>query len=320
VSPKNPVWEIARPDSGRRTNLREQIAEWIAAPEFRALARAFGATPPKTDAKSLLAWYDTFSAEHWDFRRGRERNQADEPTLNRSQLETTMTAAEATGMVDSQPPSRGEYDYCLILGGLIRACLTRPRFAAQLATQQVALRKIVALGGFRPLRGDELEFADRLQVQATNEFEAMDAGLRRAFGVLDEPSVESGDDSQGNWDWRVHAYLRPHCEVIAAPSSEPDARRANSSDTFAWWAAREGDVNGARILLVTNPIYVPYQGAAATQMLALRHGAQVETIGISAEAADLGVDTQSFQPFHYLQEIRSAVRGMHSLYLASFEL
>jgi hypothetical protein len=101
--------------------------------------------------------------------------------------------------------------------------------------------------------------------------------------------------------------------VIAAPSSAPEERRANSVDTYHWWAEKVGGLAGRRLLLVTNPIYVPYQGAGAIEVFGLRHGASIETVGVSRGAADLGAQTQTFLPSNYLQEIRSAIRGYRNL-------
>jgi hypothetical protein len=131
----------------------------------------------------------------------------------------------------------------------------------------------------------------------------MVAGMELAFGPLGEPDVASGDG------WCEYRWGR--LSVLAAPSSDP-GRRANSADTYRFWAAeRSGGATSA--LVVTTPIYVPYQGAAAVEVLGLECGLAVETVGTSAAASDLGEYTQPFLPAHHLQELRSAIRGMLSL-------
>jgi hypothetical protein len=272
--------------------------------------------PPPGDLALLLAWYDGFSADHWDFRRGQERNLAQMPDLTNAQTAAIMALAEEAGMVSARPPRRPSYDHCLILGGLVRACVTRPKYASNLLSEGVRFGTITARGGFRPLGGNEESLATELGVEGGNEFDAMDAGLRRAFRIEERPDVISGDGSRANDDWRVHRYLGGRYEVIAAPSTEPKSRRANSGDTFDWWAGRTPNLDGAHVLLITNPIYVPYQGAAATQSLAIPYNLDVETVGISVEAADLGESTQSFTAGNYLQETRSAIRGISALYRA----
>lgn len=308
-----PEWDVDYPESQRSSLLSRRIDGWIRSPALANLAEEFGGIPPHGETSQLLAWFDDFSGEVWDFRRGRERNLAAIPTLSEDQRGATLTAATELGLVASPGPSRAAYDHCLILGGLVRACITRPRYAALLASSGVSFGNVVALGGFRPLGGDEVQLAERLEVPATNEFAAMDFGLRKAFAINEEPQVQLGDGSGGNHDWRVHEYRESRCQVVAAPSSAPESRRANSADTFVWWARRTAALGGSHILLITNPIYVPYQGAAATQILAMKFNVQVETVGISGEAADMGRETQAFEASNYLQEIRSGIRGMRSL-------
>ena len=312
-----PEWDVGLPDCQRSILLRQRIDGWIRSPELAILAKAFGGTPPDTQTSMLLAWFDEFSGEVWDYRRGRERNLAAAPPISDEQREATLTAATELGLVATPGPSRKAYDHCLILGGLVRACVTRPRYAALLANSGVSFNRVVALGGFRQFGGDEIELAARLDVQANNEFAAMDIGVRRAFGIREEPQVQLGDGSGGNHDWRVHEYPNMRCQVIAAPSAVPETRRANSADTFVWWAHRTPTLRGSHILLITNPIYVPYQGAAATEILAMRFNVQVETVGVSQAAADLRGDTQTFEASNYLQEIRSGIRGMRSLFEAA---
>ena len=315
---KLPEWRVDLPEVQRRASLREDIDRWIRSPELASLAATFGATAPALATEDLLAWYDQRSLELWDYRAGKERNLAETPNLSLRETDAALEAATALGLSEARKPSRGSYDFTLILGGLVRACVTRPRYARELANTGTSLGCVVALGGFRPLGGDEIALADQLDIHASNEFGAMDAGVRRSFDILGDPNITVGDGSEGNSDWRVHDYSQPRCSVVAAPSSDPQVRRANSGDTFIWWGNRTPNLLGAHVLLITNPIYVPYQGAAATQLLAKRFGIQVETVGISREAAGLGSDTQSFTAANYLQEIRSGIRGMQALYLESF--
>ena len=99
--------------------------------------------------------------------------------------------------------------------------------------------------------------------------------------------------------------------VLATPSSEGN-RRANTADTLRFWARRHAASTGS-VLLVTTPVYVPYQNAVAVEVLGLEQGLSVETVAVSAAASDLGADTQIFAASHKLQELRSAIHGMRDL-------
>ncbi|HEY3904721.1 MAG TPA: hypothetical protein VGM14_12500 [Streptosporangiaceae bacterium] len=313
---QSPQWDTDLELPERCAHLLGGLEAWIKSPTLRELSSGWdNELPSNMTATELFDWYDEFSARHWDRRGGRERNEASSAELTPVQAETAVEAAEVLGLVGPCRPKRSEYDFMLILGGLIRGCMTRPRYARELVHSGIKVRSITALGGFRPLRGDELALAEAMNVTARNEFQAMIAGLKGAFPDLGQERIETsvvGEES--NSDWAIASFDDGDQTVIAAPSREPTERRANTADTFAWWAGRVSEARGKHVLLITNPIYVPYQSAVAIENLGIPFDVTVEMAGISASAADLGADTQPFGPSNYLQEIRSAIRGYRSLY------
>jgi hypothetical protein len=211
-----------------------------------------------------------------------------------------------------------DYDYVLILGGLVRACFARPLHAANLIRDRVITAgEVCALGGYRELGGNELDLAAEVgHPGLTDEFEAMDAGVRAAFG-LKEPVTESGKHSEVmGASWRLREYedsggLR--IKVIAAPSTEPGVRRANTADTYEWFATTSSQLRGGeRILIVTSDIYVPFQHADALRMLSLPHSAEVDAVGIQPGDVDIKL-AQAFETHNYLQELRSTIRALRAL-------
>ena len=317
-----PTWDTELPEEQRAGCLAGALERWINSPPLSELPAYWGERAPNTDAASLFRWYSQFSAKYWDFRAGQERDQASQPALSDIQVEAALEGAEALGLRGSRQPLRRSYDVVLVLGGLIRACITRPRFAAELVDQGLRTSSVVALGGFRRLSKEEREIGAALGIDVDDEFGAMLVGLTNAFDVRRGPQVDhSPGAGTGNADWRVATLQgEPNLSVVAAPSREPDARRANTADTLDWWTMRVGGVQERKILVVTSSIYVPYQGAAAIQELGLRRGASVETVGTSQAAANLGDQTQQYAPSNYLQEIRSAILGYAGLYQAVQEV
>ncbi|MGB3409929.1 MAG: hypothetical protein WBA45_01925 [Microthrixaceae bacterium] len=313
-----PRWKHHASRADALEALQFDLAGWISSEALATLGEAWEpeGRPDATDVPLLFDWYDSLSAKHWDFRRGAERNLATTADLSPDLEQRVYEAATALGLRTARPPSGRKYDATLILGGLVRACIIRPRYAAQLAENGLELGEVISLGGFRNLAGDELELARSLDVAADDEFGAMCEGVARAFKLRD-PTIADGSAEHvtGNHRWRVASFDDArNISVIAAPSSEPHIRRANSVDTYEWWAQRSGSLLGRRILLITTGIYVPYQGSGAIRTLALRHGAEVETIGVPDELTQLGPLTQEFRASHYLQELRSAIRGYHDLH------
>jgi len=321
----------ARPSGG---DPRPWIEAWVSAPELLAAIAAFGGEP--RGDRDLLAWLQYLEgfSDRWEFRHGNERNLVVDPNLTPEQDELAFTAADALGLRGLTEPAHTDYDAVVILGGLVRACFARPQHAARLlADGHVQTRRVIGLGGSRPLRGDEHELLDRLlgirkpprwwthpiawfRRRRRNEFKAMDTGLREAFGLQDEHAVEPEPrDLLANalkaTNYRDDRGLPVH--VVAAPPLDPSHDRANTAETYAWLAERPHIVKpGQRLLIVTTAIYAPYQHADALRMFALPHGFEIDTIGMEPGE----VDPRLHQPFAghaYLQEIRSTFRSLRML-------
>ncbi|MDP9795163.1 hypothetical protein J2S43_003675 [Catenuloplanes nepalensis] len=109
---------------------------------------------------------------------------------------------------------------------------------------------------------------------------------------------------------------RPAVHVLAAPSSEPEKRRARTPDTYEFWARRFGARPGDRILVVTSPIYVPFQHCDAIRMLGLPHGCAIDTVGFDPAHAVPPQPETATAPDRYLQETRSAILSMQRLFAA----
>jgi hypothetical protein len=71
-------------------------------------------------------------------------------------------------------------------------------------------------------------------------------------------------------------------------------------------------------LVITNTIYVPYQGAEALRMLGLPLGLEVEVVGVPTGLVDQRLQ-QTFGARHYLQELRSSIRAFRRLLEADAE-
>ena len=296
----------------RPGRLDDQIRGWIASAPMRALVTAYGERLPDAGVGDLLAWLDAFSGVHWDFRRhGRvERDQVRAPAFDAGRSELIIAAATALRLVEAvRPPSAG-YDHALVLGGLGWSCLQRAQYAAELVLSgAVRVPELTALGSFRELTDAERRLPGLRG--AAFEVDAMDAGLRAGFG-LTRPVRREG--VEGEWD--VRTYRRPglpEIHVLAAPSSEPGVRRANTPDTYEFWAERVRLRATDRILVVTSPIYVPFQHCDAIRILGLRHGCGIDTVGLDPAGATVPLAPGATGPDRYLQEIRSGILSMRRL-------
>jgi hypothetical protein len=305
------------------------VDNWIRSQAMRALVTAFdGDEKSVIDADGTLAErVETLYAfsERWQNRAaGQERNEAADLPLTPQQTEVVLAATAALGLNDCPPPRHTDYDHVVLLGGLVRACFNRPAYAAELCDAgRVRTDSIVALGGHRPFRSsadpaeDEFRLADRIgHPELTEEYQALDAGTRAAFR-LGEPEHVEGERAQDiGGTWGVRHYRRPGggtVRVAAAPSSDPAARRAHTGDTYAFLAERMEQLRpGARLLLVTTPIYAPSQHFTALHRLALPYRVQVETVGGDPAGRPEALH-QPFSATRYLAEVRTALRSLRGL-------
>lgn len=312
------------------------IARWVGSAPLRELVARFGGRWPAGDLATVLAGLDDFSAGQWDFRAGRERPEAREPDLDDATAAQVHAAASALGLVRPRPPAQLRYAHLVVLGGLAHACLRRVAYAAHLlhagpgaqlapagatgATGGVEVSgEVAVLGSYRPLSEVERRtLADAGVSGCDTEVDALDAAVRRSFGVS-VPEVDDGlDAGHPHHSWSSRTYRpagTPPVRVLAAPSSEPERRRAHTADTQRFWAEHAQLAPGDEVLLVTAPIYVPFQHCDALRTLAVPYGCEIETVGVDPTLPELvRLPEPTLTPGRYLQEIRSAIRSMRALY------
>ncbi|GIG85068.1 hypothetical protein [Plantactinospora endophytica] len=330
----------------RRDDLVAGLTGWVRSRPLRDLVAAFGdELPDRMGAGELLAWLDDFSARHWDFRRRHgavERDEVVESGLDPAVADLVRSAAEALGLTGPRPVPERRYDHLLVLGGLARSCLQRTGYAALLVgSGAVEVGEVSALGSFRPLRPLEL---DRLpvppddhhrqldggleplpvptddhyrQLDGGYEVDAMDVGVRVGFGCPApvEERRSAGDVTHRSWSVAVYRpAVGPVLRVLAAPSTEPETRRAHTSDTYHFWAAEVGPAAGDRVLVLTSQLYVPFQHCDAIRTLGLGYGCEVDTIGLDPSRLTGYGPAEPVGADRYLQEIRSAVRSIRNLF------
>jgi hypothetical protein len=299
--------------------VRQDVARWIAEEPVAQVLSAFGGGLPDGPVEGQLAYLEAFSTQHWEFRQGRERDFIENVRFPADVDATVLEAAELLGLRGTTKPERQAYDHVLVLGGLVRACLVRPRFAASLVAKGLKTATATALSAYRALSTGERELLEATApgFAADNEMQVMAEGMRQAFQVSGPPSATDGSEAdEGYATWTVQRWDAPDLavQVVVAPSPD-SARRANTADTYAFWADSVQHLSaGDTVLLVTSSIYVPFQGADAVRVLGLPRGVLVEAVGVEATGPEFGPLRQDFRAAHFLQEIRSAVRSARALY------
>lgn len=309
--------------------LLAEIAAWVRSEPLRALVERFGDGTPSGELADELDYLDDFTAENWNFRKTdaedpMERNEIDEDAIQGADEEFAIAAADALGLVRPRPPKYPRYDHLVVLGGLVRANLWRPEFAAHLLRQGVHADNIVGITAYRDLRANEKK-PDRDEFNLLQHFglprreyewQVMEDGLRRAFSLPEfTVALESSPDAGGGARFRVAKAESGGRAVslVVAPAID-GGPRATTADGYRYWAEQVGHVKpGDRVLAVTTCIYVPYQHAVAIQLLGLPFGCSIDTVGIDFGVVDDSPAPQEFRGAHYLLEVRSALRAYRQL-------
>jgi hypothetical protein len=216
-----PTWDQA---AGESETIR-QIDDWLGSEPVVALVQAFGGTLKTGPSAAYADSLREFAQSHWDFRKGQERDTARRQNFDGPTVEIVQSAAEALGLVDAIAPRKQQYDAFLVLGGLIRACITRPRYAADLMASGIHAKEVVGLSAFRQLSRLELELGQRLGLKVNDEFDAMTQGMRRALeSSVMEPPTTQGKDVPGapSRSWRMGG--RPSGAARLRSRSSPHQR------------------------------------------------------------------------------------------------
>lgn len=291
---------------------------------------------PNLGLRERLEWLEEFS-ETWDFRRkaresaastvagsqdaaGSSRWEISETGLGEEADAVVVVLADQLGLVSNVMPSRRDVDYLIVLGGARLSNLLRPQYAAELITDSVVRpREIILLGGSRSVMDSERDATDTYAPKAKTEFDLLTMGASRAFSFdpakREEEASEHTDLPNAQWRiWRFGAEGSPlgvSVTAIEAPSLEPESRRANTADSYAFFAERLAPAH-ASCLLVTSQIYVPYQHLEGVRSLAVPFSLELETVGfpVSWHAELQGMQS----PVNYLQETRSTILAARRLF------
>jgi hypothetical protein len=306
--------------------LDEALRRWVSSEPLRALADASGWDwPQERDTLELLDRLAELSAD-WDFRQNRERNFIEgAPAQVRGReipQDLAIGAGRALGLVDAVAVTGRKFSHLIVLSGLVSACVNRTHRANELLRGGLAADAVVVLGAHRPLGGKEPQQArDERLGNLSDEAEVIVAATQKAFElgpplVTEESNPRPDPDQVAAFHLARARYQWPSVEVVIAPSSEPETRRANTADQLRHWAEMAGVGSGHDVLILTTQIYVPYQHLETLRVLGLERGCGVYSCGVDA-ASSLLPRATSFAGRDYLQEIRSALRAAPGLLRAA---
>jgi hypothetical protein len=262
----------------------------------------------------------------WDFRKqggNVERNLigAEPAVVNGREVPETLitAAAQALGLVKAAPVPDEPFTALVVLSGLVRACVNRTRYAADLVQNGLHAKSVTVLGGHRALGGDEPALAAQQHLgHPFDEAEVVVAATRNAFGLGQPLSAAESVPALSSWEdmlWGESAhYDWGSVDVSIVPSSDPTSRRVNTVDQLRYWAQQRNIGSSDRVLLLTTQIYVPFQQLAGLRVLGIERGCQVYCCGVDPDNS--AMPGRVFGGRSYLQEIRSALLAARDLVAA----
>lgn len=309
-------------DPGDRDGYLRALACWIASDEIGWLIENIPAYPDKeTDPVLLtrpagLERDDPLTAiwrldemcdwrKHgtgWDTRTtvwsptlGRERPFVTESLASGSLADRVIAKATSLGMRTDAPPTAGEHDAFVALGGARMAPLMRTRLLAEHANPPP--RDIVLLGAPRSALEDfETPGVAEYAPGAQTEFDLMVAAGRSELRIAGKPTVEVGEAESVFDGWCWWRWNRPQAiHAVSAPTSTP-GRRADTGGSLAFVAggvdavlphnpAVAAAVDGiavrglelvdAKVVVSTSAIYL-FQGIEAVRVLGVERECEVE--------------------------------------------
>ena len=289
-----------------------QIEQWITTPKFVSLLHAYGYE--ETTNQSLQSRVESLIkfSDKWDFRamQGSARWEIAEQEMENDMKKLIFETATTQGLKGCVAPAKREYDYIFVLGGARMSCMFRMKYAKEICdTYNLSVKNIVGLAGMRPIMDSERNATDTYAPHAKTEFDLMRAAMNQVYGSVELQLKKEDVTSNLNESWAIEEYRFKDREIalLAAPSKEPEKRRANTADTFSFFMEEKQVKKGKTILLITSQIYVPYQQLEAVRILGMPYSHSIETVGFTNEWS-LGL--QGLQkPENYLQEMRSVLQS-----------
>ena len=307
-----------------RKKIEGEIKQWLVSPELAKIVESFGGKYPDVDDTKYLVNCLLEFSEKWDYRRKKlatdDRNgealrwAVNDGQIGEEQQKAVFDGINMLGLKNVSIPRFDFYDYILVLGGARMACLYRIKYAKELiAKMKQVPRAVVMLSGMRIVSDTERNMTDSYAPDALTEVDLMNAGAEQVFELSREYEEIKYMNPNMNKSWAIRTYLdleyKFQIQSVCGPSSNPELRRANSADTFTFFAEKQQIKPGSRMLMVTSQIYVPYQQMEAIRSLAIPNNIYVETVGFPTE---WNINQRGMMKTeNYLQEIRSTIQAIN---------
>lgn len=317
----------------RQDFIAQKIEDCISAPEFDQLAGLYGETLPPADAyRARLAALEKLAATHWEFRRGRLRQDAELATISpEDQLLVDLNdpyainiieaAAARFGMATSSQASRDTYDGLIVPGGASISPLLRLQYALEEtgpSERPLQYGWIALLGSDRKVGEVERAMVQAYAPEAETEFDLLTAAVEKLLDIepLRDAALQSvGYEYNSDTQPRVRYYKTPKdmpVFVLSAPIPQDDVK-ANTLHTYQLLRAVAGRrlSEGKNVLISTMALVRPVQHTDAVKFLSLPTGVNLETTAYGKDySMGLKNNTSNRPPKELLQELKAYIDSL----------
>ena len=256
---------------------------------------------------ALLGTNCTSLSRDWNGRAAENGAVRETMELSRHQIleerrETLYPLFQELGFIEINSPVRKEHSHILVLGGSLEACFDRTRCAAKWAGAET--RYIDALSCYRPIHPQE-RVNSAFHFDCETEFGAIAKSLAAVFRPDGNDVKEefSGDRNLNRISCiKTLSRGNPTIRVFAAPSAQPDLRRADTGDSLLFYLDHTPLSSDNSLLAVTNNRYCNRQFLQLTyQLLQTGHPVYFDIIGCIPD--ERLTSPERYDPFQYLQDL-----------------
>ncbi len=310
--------------------INHEFKKWLFSEELTSLVRRFNhdiLPPIELSVVEYITWLKDFAEKNWNYRqmqissltKGGEKARwllkDDDFTKNNKEL--IYRVSKKLGLIGLTDTYIINPDYILPLGGAKMSNLRRCELAHDIIEKYKYYNtKVVALSAYRPILETERIYIDLYALNAKFEFDAIVEGLKSAFAISEKNELISRRYDNPNRNYAIYEFKtkadKNQLFAVAAPSKDPDVRRANSADCLEFFFEKFNIPSGSRIINCTSQIYCPYQQVRALTF-AIEYNVVFDTVGFPFclnRENDSFSKEQLSNPVNYLQEIKATIDAM----------
>ncbi len=236
--------------------------------------------------------------------RVRETQELGANALLEERKEALFPLFDELGFISINKPLIDDPDHILILGGALGACFDRTNAGREHVSANT--KSFDGLSCYRPINPKERAKSSHVSLFET-EFGVMSDAITSAFALpLDQyEDVFSGDRNLNRISCIRTLTGTPQpiaCRVYAAPSSQPELRRADTTDSLIFYLENAVTTPHASVLAVTNNRYCNRQFLQLALPI-IQRGLAVDLDIIGCSPDRELVDANSYNPFQLMQDL-----------------